>query len=128
MRALVHGAALALLPWLHTRFALLAAALGLVIVARFWRRWRIIAAFLAIPVISAIGWFAFFDAIYGEFNPAAPYGSTMQGSWETLPNGLAGLLIDQQFGLLTNAPCFWSRWPASPGCCGEAIGSRSRSQ
>jgi hypothetical protein len=106
VRALVHGAALALLPWLHTRFTLLAAALGLVIVARFWRRWRIIAAFLAIPLISALGWFAFFDAIYGEFNPAAPYGSTMQGSWETLPNGLAGLLIDQQFGLLTNAPVF----------------------
>jgi hypothetical protein len=106
VRAWLHGAALALLPWLHTRFALLAAALGLVIVARLWRRWRVIAAFLAIPLISAIGWFAFFYAIYGEFNPAAPYGSTMQGSWQALPNGIVGLLIDQQFGLIPNAPIF----------------------
>src|SRR5262249_47125658 len=72
--ASLHGLALAILPWLHTRFALLAASLGLVIVARWWRsRPGLIAAFLVMPAISAIGWFAFFHAIYGEFNPTAPY-------------------------------------------------------
>ena len=33
-RALLHGAALALLPWLHTRFVLLAAALAICVLAR----------------------------------------------------------------------------------------------
>jgi hypothetical protein len=109
VRAGLHGVALALLPWLHTRFAILATSLGSLILVRLWQaraRLATVAAFLATPVISAIAWFAFFYAIYGEFNPAAPYGSTMQGSWETLPNGVVGLLIDQQFGLLPNAPIF----------------------
>jgi hypothetical protein len=109
-RASLHGLALAMLPWLHTRYAILAGTLGLLIAWRLsvhasasTRVWRL-AAFLAMPVASAIAWFAFFYTIYGTPNPAAPYGSATQGSWQTVPAGVAGLLVDQQFGLIVNAP------------------------
>ncbi len=117
-RAAGHGAALALLPWLHTRYALLAGALGGLILLRLWqnadtppssrvrtRLWRGL-AFLAIPVLSAAAWLWFFYAIYGEFNPAAPYGGHTQTTLSRAPRGLAGLFVDQQFGLLPNAPVY----------------------
>jgi hypothetical protein len=61
-------------------------------------------AFAAIPVISAVAWFAFFYAIYGTPNPSAPYGGSRQASLEWLPAGVVGLAFDQQFGLVANAP------------------------
>jgi hypothetical protein len=110
-RAVLHGVALALLPWLHTRYAILAATLGLLVVWRVWltrnaARTRLVASFLALPACSAIAWFAFFYAIYGTIDPTAPYGSATQRAWALLPNGVTGLLIDQQFGLVTNAPIY----------------------
>jgi hypothetical protein len=102
------GAALAALPWLHTRFALLAAAAGVVIAARLARpssrAVARLAAFLAVPMLSAIAWLAFFYAIYGTPDPSAPYGDSRQTDLMWIPSGLAGLLFDQQFGLLANAP------------------------
>ena len=101
------GAALALLPWLHTRFAIIAGGLGLAIVLRLWREagrrggvWR----FLSVPVASALAWFGYFVVIYGTPNPAAPYGTRPEGGLSFIPAGLTGLLLDQQFGLLTTAP------------------------
>lgn len=100
------GVALAALPWLHTRYALLAGAAGAAMLGRLaWRRrWLDAAVFLAVPALSAIGWFWFFQAIYGTPNPAAPYGGYTQSSAAFIPTGLTGLLVDQQFGLLTTAP------------------------
>ncbi len=58
---------------------------------------------LAVPVLSAAGWFGFFYAIYGTFNPGAPYGGLYQPRpW--FVNALVGLLGDEQFGLMTYAP------------------------
>jgi hypothetical protein len=110
-RAFLHGGAVSVLPWLHTRYAILAATLGAIVV---WRlrlthnaaRVRRVAAFLALPACSAMAWFTFFQVIYGTLDPTAPYGSATRGSWETLPNGVAGLLFDQQFGLMANAPIY----------------------
>jgi hypothetical protein len=101
-----HGVALAGLPWLHTRYALLAAALGGGIVIRlaFDRRVREIGAFLILPILSACGWFAFFLLIYGTPNPTAPYGGYTQTAFAHVLPGLTGLLVDQQFGLLAAAP------------------------
>ncbi len=120
-RPVAHGAALALLPWLHTRYAVLAGVLGVEIA------WRLIAggsaarerrgplrqmraapvlSFLLIPVIGAAGWLWSFHAIYGEWNPAAPYGGYTQSSLANAPGGILGLLLDQQFGLLPNAPIY----------------------
>jgi hypothetical protein len=101
------GAALALLPWLHTRFAIVAGTMGTVLVGRLVarrQRWRDLGAFASIPVVSAVAWFAFFTVIYGTPDPTAPYGASRQTSLGWIPAGLTGLFIDQQFGLLTAAP------------------------
>jgi hypothetical protein len=117
-RAAWHGAALALLPWLHTRYAVLAGTLGALILFRLWQnagpapvdgmrtRVRRCLPFLVIPALSAAGWLWFFYAIYGEFNPAAPYAGNTQTSLSRAPRGVSGLLLDQQFGLLPNAPVY----------------------
>jgi hypothetical protein len=105
--------ALSALPWLHTRFAVLAGAIGLLVVAGLWRlpgadrksRARRLAAFLAVPAVSAVAWLSFFHALYGTINPAAPYGpDSGGGSWRFVPGGLLALLLDGQYGLLVYTP------------------------
>jgi hypothetical protein len=103
------GAALALLPWLHTRFAVLAGGLGAILLLRLWSRTDrrpAATALLAVPVVSAAAWFAYFWVIWGTPNPAAPYGQATQSAWSHLKPALPGLLFDQQFGLLANAPVY----------------------
>jgi hypothetical protein len=103
----LHGAALALLPWLHSRFALLAGTLGAVILLRLWPTPRAVAkglAFLAVPAASGAAWIAYFAVIYGTASPSAPYGPGDLGSAAFIADGLAGLFFDQRFGLLTYAP------------------------
>ena len=103
------GAALAVLPWLHTRFALLSAVLGLMVVGLLATK-RIrptrIAAFLAVPAIAAAAWLAYFWIIWGTPSPLAPYGRDTESSVSYIPRGLAGLILDQQFGVLTTAPVY----------------------
>jgi hypothetical protein len=106
------SAGLAALPWLHTRFAVLAAGFGAVILWRLLTdatramaaRRRVAAVFLVIPIVAAIGWFAYFKIIYGTFNPAAPYGPNPGNSLGYVPGGLLALLFDQQYGLVAYAP------------------------
>ena len=103
------GAALAVLPWLHTRAAVIAAALGLAIAGTaIWRRtpWPRVAAFAIVPVLSAAGWFGYFLRVYGTLDPSAPYGGYTQTAWAHVPAGVAGLLLDAQFGVLGVAPVF----------------------
>jgi hypothetical protein len=95
------SAGLAALPWLHTRFSILAAGLGLAILIALPRRRMM--SFLAIPVLSAIGWFLSFWLIYGTLDPRAPYrGAESIRDW--IWGAVVGLFADQQFGLLTFAP------------------------
>jgi hypothetical protein len=104
---MLHGVALALLPWMHTRFAVIAGTLGglvLVRVARAPNPLGKAVAFLAAPAISALAWLFFFTIVYGAPDPSAPYGRDTQNSLAYLPNGLGGLLFDQGFGLLATAP------------------------
>jgi len=109
-RVVAHGAALALLPWLHTRYALLALVLGIALVLRMAaareRRSSLLMAFAVVPVVSAGCWFLSFYMIYGTFNPAAPYGGYTQSRLANATHGLTGLLVDQQFGILPNAPIY----------------------
>jgi hypothetical protein len=115
-RALMNGAALAALPWLHTRFVLLAAALAICVLARLASAARqgtamravvqAAAAFLAVPAISAAAWFGFFYVVYGTPDPSAPYGTYTQSALAHIVPGLTGLLFDQQFGLISNAPIY----------------------
>lgn len=116
VRLLALGTGLALLPWLHTRFAILAAALGAVTLARQWTapdRVRRAVALGSIPLLSAVCWFAFFHVIYGTPDPRAPYGTQSQNAVANLPRGIVGLIIDQQFGLLPNALAYLC---AAVGC------------
>ena len=107
--------ALAVLPWLHSRFAVIAAGFGLAIVWSLVRAttlpradaFKRVAAFAALPVVSASAWFAYFWILYGTPSPSAPYGTLsgpdgMHASYA--PGGLLALLFDQQFGLLAYAP------------------------
>lgn len=102
--AFVGGVALAALPWMHTRNVVIAVALGLAIVLRMRVAPRRMAAFLGVPLISAAAWFASFKAIYGTFDPSAPYGGYTQSSLANTVRGVTGLLFDQQFGALATAP------------------------
>ena len=102
----LHGAALAALPWIHTRFAVLAAGLGGLILLRLSMTKNPAAkavAFLAIPAISALGWVGFFIAIYGTPDPSVPYANEV-GAASYIPGGLAGLFFDQRFGVLAYSP------------------------
>lgn len=103
------GLALAVLPWLHSRFAVLSVALAVCLLVEIRRGpncLRRMTALLALPVVSAAAWLTFFSVIYGTMNPAAPYGDATQMAAANLIRGLPGLFFDQQFGLLPNAPVF----------------------
>lgn len=103
-----HGAALALLPWLHTRFSVLAAGFGALVLLRLGAVQNPAAkafAFLAVPALSFLGWMSYFIGIYGTPDPTAPYGTDRSTSgFQFVPDGLGGLLFDQGFGLLAYAP------------------------
>jgi hypothetical protein len=45
-------------------------------------------------------------SFWGTFSPAAPYGDYTQTSLAELPTSFPGLLFDQQFGLVPNAPVY----------------------
>ena len=66
-------------------------------------------AFIAIPLVSAAAWLLLFNQIYGTFDPRAPYGGSPEMRLARIPIGLTGLFIDQQFGLLPNAPVYLDR-------------------
>jgi hypothetical protein len=103
----LHGAALALLPWMHSRFALLAGSFGALILLRLAATKNPAGkavALLSVPAVSALCWVGFFLVIYGRPDPSAPYGTSRDFSLTFVPGGLAGLLFDQRFGLIANAP------------------------
>ena len=102
-----HGLALALLPWMHTRFSVLAATLGGLILVRLARTPNPVSkaiAFLAAPAVSALAWLFFFVIVYGMPDPSAPYGRQAQNSFAYFSNGVGGLLFDQGYGLFFTAP------------------------
>ncbi|HUF47855.1 MAG TPA: hypothetical protein VMM93_08555 [Vicinamibacterales bacterium] len=102
------SALLAFLPWLHTRFSILAGGLGLLLVWRIWiggdGRLRRAVVFAAVPVAAALLWFGHFWIIYGTPDPTAPYGDNAGSRLAYIPGGLVALLFDQQFGLLAYSP------------------------
>lgn len=118
------GVALAVLPWLSTKYVPMAGALGAVVLARLWwpgkqeagatmraagidRRWRKAVAVCAPPAISLIAWIAFFWTIWGHPWPSAPYGASSGTEARHLASGAPGLLLDQEYGLLAVAPVLW---------------------
>jgi hypothetical protein len=125
------GAALACLPWMHTRYAILAGVLGvaicLTLVRRTPRGLRACALFLALPFVSAAGWFWYFWSIYGTPSPSAPYGGYTQSAIANLLPGVTGLLVDSQFGLLATAPVLaWSLVGLAKGAFGRGVEAARR--
>jgi hypothetical protein len=116
------GIAIALLPWLSTKYAPMSAALLLVVIFRLGsfsgrasarqlgalallrepKAWAVV----AIYAISLAAWFAFFYWIWGKPLPMAPYGSMVQTTPMNLKSGAPGLLFDQEYGLLAYAPVY----------------------
>lgn len=107
-RWLGRGIALALMPWLHTKFVIFEAAFAALFAGRLRRDRTAVLALLAPIAISGLAWLAFFYAIYGTPNPEAPYGNYAR-DWVKLafvPRGVLGLLFDQKFGVLPYAPVY----------------------
>jgi hypothetical protein len=106
------SAILAGLPWLHSRFAVLAGSLGALVLWRLLtdagrpaaERRRRLAAFALLPSASVVAWLGFFYVVYGTSNPAAPYGANPEASFQFIPGGLAGLVFDGQYGLVAYTP------------------------
>jgi hypothetical protein len=105
---IVRGAALASLPWLHTKFVVFLLAFVPFIMWRLRHR-RTAAAAMLLPVaISCAGWLAFFYVLYGSIDPQVPYGTYTNQfvRFENVPRSLLGLFIDQKFGLLIYGPAY----------------------
>jgi hypothetical protein len=100
---------IALLPWLHARFALLAVPLG---VYWFWKHfWQtpklhpVSILPLLVPSISAAALLDYYFYLYRSFLPNAQDHSGSSDVLGTL-NGMVGLFLDQQWGLVVAAPVY----------------------
>jgi hypothetical protein len=99
------GAALAFLPWLNVRYVPLAVVLAAyLLVGR--PRARAAIAWLAPGLASAVALAAYHHALYGFWDPRRVYGRRPEWSVGGVPEGLQGLLLDQEFGLLAYAPVY----------------------
>ena len=100
------GVVFAVLPWLHTKYIVLLAAICLAVAVREWRHPRRIIA-VAVPVaLSVAGWLASFHHIYGSWDPQVAYGAFASEfvTARNIPRGVLGALFDAKFGLLVYAP------------------------
>jgi hypothetical protein len=102
-RALALGLAAGALPWLNVRYAPLAV---IVVLHALWhqRRPGRAAAVLLPALVSAAGVAAYHQVLYGFLDPRRVYGRRPEIAVATLREGLPGLLLDQEFGLLVYAP------------------------
>lgn len=115
--AMLRGVAIAMLPWLGTKYAPMAAVIGLLLVARAPRDARQLVALAAPVVISVAGWFLWFEFLWGTPSPTAPYGAAHQMALGNLAAGLPGLFFDQEYGIVAAspvlamaAPGWWLLW------------------
>jgi hypothetical protein len=105
--ALAWGCALAFVPWLNVRYSLLPVVVLLYFLSQSQRpRGREIGAAVGPMIVSALVLVSYHSMLYGFFDPRRVYGRRPEFAWATLPEGLAGLLLDQEFGLLVYAPLF----------------------
>jgi len=128
-RASLLGLATAALPWLHAKYAVMAAVLLAIGIWRIWRdrppspwtRERLVAAAAGPFVLSVAAWLGFHALIWGSPWPSAPYGGAegTQMSARALVRGVPGLLLDQEYGVIPYAPALalglvglWSMWRA----------------
>lgn len=108
LQGLAIGLAIAALPWLHARLALVAVALGIMLLVRAGQgRVRLpLLLTLAPPALSALGLVAFYWYFYGRPWPNTQDHAGLTTSLQGWSTGLVGLLMDQQWGLLLTAPIY----------------------
>lgn len=123
------GLSTASLPWFHAKYALMSAALLAIGLRRIWARQGFaradraghVALASAVYAASIVGWMSYFYVIWGSPWPSAAYGGAegTQMSLRFLGRGVAGLLVDQEYGVLSYAPALgigliglWSMWRA----------------
>lgn len=93
------------LPWFNVRYApVTALVLAGALAARPAR--RVTAALAVVAALSAAGIMLYHRALYGFFDPRLVWGARPEFSVATLSEGLPGLALDQEFGLLPYAPVF----------------------
>lgn len=97
------GFALAALPWLHPRYALLVAPLTLFFCVRYRERWAVLAGFALPLALSALGNAIYYRTFFGAVTaPARLYPGV------NVPRvgfrGIFGLLLHQRSGLLLYSP------------------------
>jgi hypothetical protein len=93
------------LPWFNVRYApVTAIVLAGALLARPAR--RVAAALAAVALVSAAGIMLYHRALYGFVDPRLVWGARPEFSLATLGEGLPGLALDQEFGLLPYAPLF----------------------
>lgn len=96
---------LVLLPWFNVRYAPVTAILLLYALwASSWRRVVVPLLLPAAASAAALGLYHF--ALYGFFDPRLVWGRRPEFALATLAEGLPGLALDQEFGLLPYAPIF----------------------
>ena len=111
-RWVIVGLTAALLPWLSTKYAPMAAVAILVALGRIWYRspagrresLRASVALLAPFGLGGVAWLSFFWIYWGRLSPSAPYGAAPGMTLEYLSAGVPGLFFDQEFGILPYAP------------------------
>jgi hypothetical protein len=93
------------LPWFNVRYApVTAIVLAGAIAAR--PSGRVACVLAAAAASSAVGIALYHHALYGFFDPRLVWGARPEFSAATLAEGLPGLALDQEFGLLPYAPVF----------------------
>jgi hypothetical protein len=104
-RALGIGTALACLPWLNVRYGIPAA---LLLAFLLWARpgWRRGLSIAGPALASALALGFYHSVLYGFWDPRRVYGRQPEVDLAHVPNGLLGLFLDQEFGLLAYAPVF----------------------
>jgi hypothetical protein len=105
-RVAVASAGLGYLPWIHGRFIVFTVILGVLLVARAdHRSWR---AYLpaVVPMAVLVLALELFNVIsYDTLSPAPGNSAYGDGLFQIPPyTGLAGLLFDRQYGLLSHFP------------------------
>ena len=95
----------ALLPWLNVRYAVLSLLLGAYATrTRPPAKSLVLAA--SVVAVSVLALLIYHQSLYGFFDPRRVYGTRPELALASLIEGLPGLLLDQEFGLLVYAPVF----------------------
>lgn len=108
LEVVLSSLAVAVLPWLHSRYLLLALILFSYLSVRLWAvHRRAIPLLVGLDLLAASAYILFQGSVYGSFSPAAAYGSPGNALVVgNLPVGLAGLFVDQSHGLFVYAPVY----------------------